>query len=555
MRMRDFFRILMPGLLLGACLAGCASASLVLAPEAPDAPFKPASASVPDGEVRPSSLPPTTRSGARDFGLPPMEGLPLVPPPPAIDPTHTYSLAELIDLAQSNNPETRVAWEHARQAALAVGIAKALYLPVLTATAVSGAQHESGSTQAALGSLAVNNNLNGNLNGTVGSVALEWLIFDFGQRDALTRATTDLSFASNVAFNGTHQKIIYDVSRAFYDYSSARQRVAIAAQSKTESAHLLDAAQNRLKQGIGTTVETAQAQQFLAQAAFNLVEARGAERDSYHSLLAAVGISPVATLRIEDVSGRLLPANSMVPVEHIIAEALARRPDIQASYAAARATRAAVTAVEADFLPKVFVAASNTYATGSLDLTSLPSVPSLGSISTSLPSLPAPTPTTSSIPNLSSTLGNISLNRNDTTVLAGVAVPLFDGGVRDARVHEARSRTEAAESTVLRLEQNAAMEIVAADDALRSSLEANRAATVLVSASLTAYDAALAAYKSGEGTLTTALETERALLSARIAKARAHGTAQIAAASLAFSTGRLSSSDVVDPQPTRRQKL
>ena len=553
--MHDFIRIALLGLLLGAGLAGCASASLVLAPEAPDAPFKPASASVPDGGVPPSSLAPTTASGARDFGLPPMEGLPLVSPPPAINPTHTYSLAELIDLAQITNPETRAAWEHARQAALAVGIAKALYLPVLTATAVSGAQHNSGSTQGALSSLAMNNDLNG----TVGSVALEWLIFDFGQRDALERAAADLSFASNVAFNGMHQKIIYDVSRAFYDYSSARQRVAIAAQSKTESAHLLDAAQDRLKQGIGTTVETAQAQQFLAQAAFNLVQARGAERDSYHSLLAAVGISPVATLRIEDVSGRLLPANSMVPVEHIIAEAIARRPDIQTSYATARASRAAVTAVEAEFLPKVFVAASDTYATGALNITSLPSIPSLGSISTSLPSLPPPTPTTTSIPIPNpSTPGNISLNQNDATVLAGVAVPLFDGGVRDARVREARSRTDAAESTVLHLEQTAATEIVAADDALRSSLEANRAATVLVSASLTAYDAALAAYKSGAGTLTAALEAERALLSARLAKAQAHGTAQIAAASLAFSTGRLSSSDVVEPHPFRkigRQKL
>jgi len=244
----------------------------------------------------------------------------------------------------------------------------------------------------------------------------------------------------------------------------------------------------------------------------------------------------------------------MVPVEHIIAEAIARRPDIQASYATARASRATVAAVEAEFLPKVFVAASDTYATGSLNITSLPSIPSLGSISASLPSLPAPTPATASIPN-SSALGNISLNQNDATVLAGIAVPLFDGGVRDARVREARSRTDAAESTVLHLEHTAATEIVAADDAVRSSLEANRAATVLVSASLTAYDAALAAYKSGAGTLTAALEAERALLSARLAKAQAHGTAQIAAASLAFSTGRLSSSDAVDPRPIRRQKL
>jgi len=32
-----------------------------------------------------------------------------------INPRKVYGLAELIDIAQRNNPETRVAWEHARQ--------------------------------------------------------------------------------------------------------------------------------------------------------------------------------------------------------------------------------------------------------------------------------------------------------------------------------------------------------------------------------------------------------------------------------------------------------
>jgi outer membrane protein TolC len=137
-------------------------------------------------------------------------------------------------------------------------------------------------------------------------------------------------------------------------------------------------------------------------------------------------------------------------------------------------------------------------------------------------------------------------------VLGGVSVPLFDGGIRDAHLHEARSRTDAAEATVLRLQQDAAAEIVAADDALRTSLEANRAAGILVSASQTTYDAAFAAYKSGAGTLITALEAERGPLAARLAQARAQGTAQIAAATLAFATGRLSSSNAVDSRFSRR---
>ena len=36
----------------------------------------------------------------------------------------TYSLAELIDLAEAHNPETRVAWEGAKAEAAALGIAR-----------------------------------------------------------------------------------------------------------------------------------------------------------------------------------------------------------------------------------------------------------------------------------------------------------------------------------------------------------------------------------------------------------------------------------------------
>ena len=37
----------------------------------------------------------------------------------AVDPEKTYDLPELIDIAERSHPETRVAWEQARQAALA----------------------------------------------------------------------------------------------------------------------------------------------------------------------------------------------------------------------------------------------------------------------------------------------------------------------------------------------------------------------------------------------------------------------------------------------------
>lgn len=142
----------------------------------------------------------------------------------------------------------------------------------------------------------------------------------------------------------------------------------------------------------------------------------------------------------------------MTPVERVIADAIARRPDVQATYAAAKAAHAGIAAAEAEFMPKVFLTASGTVFTGSLDVTSLPTLS---------------TAATGSVP-LPAASGSFS-NRNSAAILGGVTVPLYDGGVRDARIRDARSRADAADATVVRLQQSAATEIVAADDALRSS--------------------------------------------------------------------------------------
>ena len=55
-----------------------------------------------------------------------------------IDPQKRYELVELIDLAQRVNPETRVAWEEARQAAIAVGLVESEYFPLLALAALGG---------------------------------------------------------------------------------------------------------------------------------------------------------------------------------------------------------------------------------------------------------------------------------------------------------------------------------------------------------------------------------------------------------------------------------
>jgi outer membrane protein TolC len=54
-----------------------------------------------------------------------------------VDPGKTYSLAELVNLAEAHNPETRLAWERARSQAAALGVARSELYPTLAAAALS----------------------------------------------------------------------------------------------------------------------------------------------------------------------------------------------------------------------------------------------------------------------------------------------------------------------------------------------------------------------------------------------------------------------------------
>src|SRR5262249_15021790 len=129
-----------------------------------------------------------------------------------LDKSHAYTLAELIDLAQSHNPETRVAWENARQAALATGIAKATYLPSLSASVV-GAYH-TGNNSVTVNGKEVSGDASHH--GVITALSAQWLLFDFGERRAIVAAAEQDSVIANIGFTGAHQQLIYNVTLAYY---------------------------------------------------------------------------------------------------------------------------------------------------------------------------------------------------------------------------------------------------------------------------------------------------------------------------------------------------
>ncbi len=239
-------------------LSGCATSSIELAPEAPDRPWTaPTSAR---GEIvsSPARAPPPRRAARATTRCRPRPRWPRWRRPRrSTRRASLHTLPELIDLAESSNPLTRIAWNDARNAALAVGIAKAAYLPQLSATAMGAYQTSHGSTSTLLGDASSDNTAHG----TISALSLQWLLFDFGGRAARVEVAEQASIASNVAFTAVHQQVIHDVSVAYYRYDAARSRARSARQGLANADAILAAARARLKHGVGTVVEVAQATQ------------------------------------------------------------------------------------------------------------------------------------------------------------------------------------------------------------------------------------------------------------------------------------------------------
>lgn len=347
----------------------------------------------------------------------------------------------------------------------------------------------------------------------MGVLSLQWLLFDFGERAGIVEAAEQTSLAANIAFTAAHQRIIHDVSVAFYRYQAARTRAGTVQQAMENADAVLAAAKSRFQRGIGTVVEVAQATQNRAQTNLAMVQARGAETDAYLALVTAIGISPLSKPRIAEMPVRPLSPALHSSVEQIVESAIARRPDVLGAYAIERASQAKVKAAEAEFLPKVFMSAFTSYASGGSSITAIPSV-----------AQQAPTV-------------NLNGYRYGASVFLGITVPIYDGGLRSAVLTQARNDADSASTKLTRAKEESVRQVVVSQSALETSLAAYEAAKALADAAQITYDAAFAAYRKGVGTVTDANLAQNQLLLARNASSDAYSGALSAAAALALATG------------------
>src|SRR6202046_3301295 len=361
-------------------------------------------------------------------------------------PHKEYDLAALVDLAERENPKTREAWQVAREAAAGIGLAESAYLPQLSLQAIGGFQHTP---------LPMPRNLVpagyfvSDTREVIPALALKWLLFDFGRRDAQLQAARADSFVGNSAFTGTHQKLIFEVSQAYFDLGAARGKLHAAQKALSTTITTQDAALAKQNNGLATVVAVAQAQRQTAQARYTLAAAEGTERTARANLIAALGVPAATEIDVADSAELPLPPSPAVSVSKAIDQALAHRPDIIAALGNVDAAEAALKGERRSYYPVIELAGQAFQNIGSLNSDGGP---------------------------------YSNIDRPGQSILLSFSVPLYDGGTRRNRISMADARAREAREQLSAARASASQHVVRAYNGLLTSVAEYDAATALAQA-------------------------------------------------------------------------
>ena len=484
-----------------------------LAPASPDTPWRtsinePGAAldTVPADEHA-ASL--TSGAVQKRYDLPRDQALPWPDDQPAIDPAHAYSLIELIDIAQRSNKETRVAWEQARQAAIAVGMSRAAYLPDITVDALGGYQRSVTPLPTFLDKSGYFTSVT---TGIFPALTISYLLLDFGGRAANVLAAKQASYAANVSFTAVHQQLILEVSRAYLELEAADAQTGAAAQSLKNAQLLLDSADQKLRRGEGTVTDVDMARSSVAQGRYAVAQAASAHSAATYSLLSAIGSPPEANLHVAFPPDQTAPRQAGATLRHLMRTALERRPDLLADLAKLRASEAQVTAARSALFPKLLFSAKGSGKYGEISTGNLPST---------------------------------SIRGKELGIYLDFSWTLYQGGSLQNSVKLAQSAAAEAADTLQMAQEQAMRQVALNYDELSAGIAQYEAALELRSALQTVFYSAADSYRHGVGTLTDASNAETALGTSASTVATVHAQVLETAAALAFATGQLTSAQGV----------
>lgn len=264
---------------------------------------------------------------------------------PSFEPSRSYDLGSLVELAMANNPKTRSALFTARAAEAAAGEARAPYYPRVSAEFLGG--YDKWYTPATAAPDFFRRQQ------ATAVLSLEYLLLDFGRRSADVSRAVALFEASGFLFDRKVQEVVFAVQSRYFAHEAALSKESATASLLEAARTVMETTRLQVENGLSAKPELLHAKRNLLNAEYELEDAKVLSRNTLGELCVAVGLpanSPVK-LSINDAPASTVPLRE--DVGNLIQKALAVRPDLAARAEEVRASEAATRRAGADFFPEV----------------------------------------------------------------------------------------------------------------------------------------------------------------------------------------------------------
>ena len=431
-----------------------------------------------------------------------------------VDTKKSYTLPELVDLAQRHNPGTRMAWEMAVQAAASTGLTESQFYPTLTvessygggywSQSLSGAQSQSGIVVP----VNLGDQASGNYSSLSAGVNLRYTLFDFGERIANIKAAKHTQTAANLSFNANNQQVTFQVTQAYYTMETDRRLIEAAEISAKSAEDVLASTQAKFDQGLLTEPVLLQAKQSKAQADFDLINARSNWEVARLNLIQVIGAEPQCGLKVAPYDFSRMDSRLQAPLDQFVQTALKQKPDLLAKVAKAQAAEESLRATKAGTLPQF----------------SLKGIQSYQDFNTTING---------------GAINKVGLSFQNYGGFVNVSWPFFDGGLNRNKVKQAASSWREANEAVLQSRDESVATVWRSYTIARTSLQQKQSADALLKASQASYDALLASFNLGRTQIQDLLNARTSLAQAMVTKAQCDQSIAASLATLAYSSGQL----------------
>ena len=411
-------------------------------------------------------------------------------------PVGALALADVVERALCNNPQTREAWANARFQAAQVGIGRSAYLPTVNAN----------------GNLSLNNLETSGAGGSStynqqnASISLGYVLYDFGLRDANLEIAQQVLAAANSTQDATLQSVFLAAVQGYYQLFGTQAAVEAAIETEKSTQESLNAATARYNAGVGTPADKLLAQTAYSQAVLTKVRAEGELKNARGILANTMGLDANTKLELALPSLSTPPEHFEDDVTRLIEDARTHRPDLVAAEAQIKAAQANVESAKAAGKPTVSLSTSLGFADSS-----------------------------------------ITNSARNAALGVQVSIPIFTGYQNTYLIRAAREQVAVQQAQREKLSLQIALDVWQAYQSLVTGTQTVRSSEDLLVSAIQSEKVALGRYKAGVGNILDTLVAQSALANARQQRILALYNWQISKATLAQSMGQLDMSSINAP--------